>query len=219
RPAPSRAAPRPAPRSRAAAQTAQTASTPSTTATPRATYQERPSSSMGAPYTQKGKGNQLVPLGSRDGSRANCCAMVTRAKSSSLTAVTPLAIIQPETSSLRAASASRSSAVLARGCSPLRTAPTVSLVGRGGGGLRGQRLGSLLLRARPLLQGVGRSPREVGEGEARDEEHGPDDPRRLGEDVAGAASSEHLRCRRAGEGTDAAALSWLEQDDQDQKQA
>lgn len=48
-----------------------------------------PKRRIALPFTQNGKGNQLVPVGSSFGIAANFCANTMRAKSSSLTARKP----------------------------------------------------------------------------------------------------------------------------------
>ena len=55
------------------------ATIPRTKATACATKRLRPNASIAAPLSQKGKGSQLVPVGSSFGARAHVCARTTRA--------------------------------------------------------------------------------------------------------------------------------------------
>src|SRR5690348_10700852 len=76
--APSNATRSDSPSSRAASQTKSALTTPRTHATTRAVASESPNSAIGMPYSQNGSGNQLVPLGSSDGSAAKRAAITTR---------------------------------------------------------------------------------------------------------------------------------------------
>ena len=82
-------------------------------------------------------------------------------------------------------------------------------------------------RASPLVvvtvtafaQGLVRRRRKIGERHRGKEKHGCRDPGRLGQEIAGTTTTEHLLSRRASECSQAAALAWLKQHDEYQEQA
>src|SRR5690606_2360585 len=193
---------RSSPSQRAATQTSSVLATPDASATARAVSRLGPKMSMAPPCNQKGKGNQLVPLGSSVGDSAKRCAMTTRAKSSSLMALNPNSQTPAEASSRTPTSASASSAL---------AAATSRLI-------VGLALAGHVDRGR-ALERIADRRRKVRQGDAGHEEDRPGDPGSLGQNIARAAATEHLLSRSPGEGAHAARLARLQQYHQHQEQA